>query len=408
METRKIEARKRIVFWYKLVILSLFVLLTTSHFNLSFAITRSSEIDSESNLYNNVQISILTCSPGDELYSTFGHTALRVKDRSGSRDFVYNFGLFDFSTPNFYMKFIRGRLNYMLGIQLYGDFIMQYKWENKMVEEQVLSLTSGQKELLISKLNTLYLPQNRFYLYEFLTRNCTSQVRDILYEIVEVSSPNFSEYTGLSYRDNLNNYITGWTKFGINIILGSGVDREISRFQEMFLPNNFRDGLNSTVVNGASFVKKRRVLLDVDQSKIEERGFSITRIVSPLLLSILLFVLSLFYFFKKRPSAHFNQIVISICSLVGLFLITVISISDHSELYYNYNLLFFNPIFLLVAVSTYKNWFKLERALSLISIFFIASIYFVWLIDIQYMEISFVFITLSLFVIFLSKCIYRR
>lgn len=398
METRKIERM-----FNKGALLALILVISSSLFS-----NDRDSIPNVADYYDNIEISILTCSPGDELYSTFGHTALRVKDRNGSSDFVYNFGLFDFSTPNFYMKFIRGRLNYMLGIQLYRDFIMQYRWENKMVEEQVLSLSSEQKVKLLSKLNNLYLPQNRYYLYEFLTKNCTSQVRDIVYEIISVTAPDLNSLTGLSYRDNLNFYITGWTKFGINVILGSGVDRKITYFQEMFLPNNLRDGLSSTVVNGIPFVEKHRVILEVDQLKVDKSSISITKVLSPMLLSGLMLILSIFYFIKKRPSAHFNQIVILISSLVGFFLITVIAISDHTELYYNYNLLFLNPSFIFVVIASYKNWIKLERVFSALSILSISLIYVVWLAKIQYMELSFVFITLSLIVMFLSKCIFRR
>ena len=118
--------------------------------------------------YENSKISLITCSGGSELYSTFGHSALRVQDDSLAIDVIFNFGLFDFNTPNFYMKFLRGRLNYMLGIQTTSDFLWQYNYEGRGVVEQELFLTPSQKREIMDRLNFLYMPENRNYLYSFL------------------------------------------------------------------------------------------------------------------------------------------------------------------------------------------------------------------------------------------------
>ncbi|MGB5383353.1 MAG: DUF4105 domain-containing protein, partial [Lutimonas sp.] len=65
-------------------------------------------------LSDEAEISVITCGPGSELYSTFGHSAFRILDPKRNLDKVYNYGTFNFETPNFYAKFVRGKLLYEL------------------------------------------------------------------------------------------------------------------------------------------------------------------------------------------------------------------------------------------------------------------------------------------------------
>jgi len=109
--------------------------------------------------YENSRISLLTCTGGNELYSIFGHSALRVVDDSSGVDIVFNFGLFDFNTPNFYLKFMQGRLNYLLGVQNTSDFMFQYSYEGRGVYEQVLHLSPSQKVEIMERLTYLYRPE---------------------------------------------------------------------------------------------------------------------------------------------------------------------------------------------------------------------------------------------------------
>ncbi len=150
---------------------------------------------------NHLEISILTCSPGDEVYSVFGHSAIRIKDKDQSLDWVYNFGMFDFESPNFTFKFIRGKLKYYLGIQKTKDFLEQYTRQDRLVIEQKLNLSEKQKIQFITRLNFLYRPENRQYYYSFLKKNCSTEIRDLLSEI-GVNFP--KENLEVSYRQLIN------------------------------------------------------------------------------------------------------------------------------------------------------------------------------------------------------------
>ncbi len=126
------------------------------------------------------EISLLTCSPGNELYSLFGHTAIRVKDPAARFDRVFNYGTFDFDTPYFYLKYARGLLPYQLSHTDYRYFLHAYREEGRSVYEQRLRLDSLQKQRLLDILTENYRPENRSYLYNFLFDNCTTRSRDVI------------------------------------------------------------------------------------------------------------------------------------------------------------------------------------------------------------------------------------
>lgn len=344
------------------------------------------------------RISLLTCTPGDELYSTFGHSALRVYNPSSGSDLVFNFGLFDFNTPNFYTKFMRGKLEYMLGIQYMNDFIYQYQWEGRGVVEQVLSLDSIQTTEILAKLEYLYKPENRYYLYSFLYKNCTSELRDIIFEIAGKDEHALRKSAGKTNRDLINEYISGWPKFGINILLGSTLDRDIDVFQSMFLPDYLFNELTVAENGEIPLVSEYRVLLEKSDNTIYERTF-ISKITDALFSPI--FILGLiaaavgYSIIKKRYKALEIGFLV-IIGLLGIFVSGLITITDHRELYSNYNLLWCNPIFLLMAISTLKKWRKTEKVLSFASLLFLSLMVILWISGIQYAEPGFIVIILTL------------
>src|SRR4051812_24672160 len=120
-----------------------------------------------------VRISLLTCAPGQELYSTFGHTAIRITDSIRRTDIVYNYGTFEFDDPNFYMKFVRGKLDYFLSAAYYPDFMYEYQEEQRSVTEQVLNLSCTQKQQIVQALAINMQGANRMYKYDFVYDNCT-------------------------------------------------------------------------------------------------------------------------------------------------------------------------------------------------------------------------------------------
>ena len=134
-----------------------------------------------------LRISILTCSPGEELYSTFGHSAIRVTDSVSHNDIVYNYGTFNFDEPGFYTKFIRGKLSFYLSTDDFDSFISDYREEKRDITEQVLNLTCAEKYNVVMLLQTNMMALNRTYKYDFTFDNCTTRLRDLLEKIPDTS-----------------------------------------------------------------------------------------------------------------------------------------------------------------------------------------------------------------------------
>ncbi|MDD3843928.1 MAG: DUF4105 domain-containing protein [Bacteroidales bacterium] len=348
-------------------------------------------------------VSLLTCGSGNELYSTFGHSALRLYYPNEGKDLVFNFGLFNFNTPAFYWKFMRGKLEYMLGIQYMDDFIAQYKWEERWVKEQVLDLDSMQTARLVDRLEFLYLPANRYYLYSFLYKNCTSELRDIIFPLVEGAESSFkNSMAGVTDRELINGYISGWPKFGINLILGSGLDKEISVYQSMFLPDNLYSGISVLQNGGKSLVSRDHYLYKAGNSNIEKRDLP-DYAISPLFVFVVLLLLVLVGLFKKRFGLIFSNIYLVLVSILGIVLSFIILVTEHKELYMNFNLLWCNPFFLAVVYASVMGLKKTERLLSAISLFFLALLQLVWAFEVQYAEPGFVVIVITLAIVFLSR-----
>ncbi len=350
------------------------------------------------------RLSLLTCETGDELYSTFGHSALRVFYPENGADIVFNFGLFDFNTPNFYSKFIRGRLEYMLGIQSMDGFLAQYKWEGRGVVEQSLNLTDNQIVAIMEQLEYLYLPKNRYYLYSFLYKNCTSELRDLIYPHLEKTKELKTTSAATTDRELINSYISGWTKFGINLILGSTLDKDIDLYQTMFLPDNLFD-ITAVVSNGdVPLVGSETVLVPYSE---KSNPSVISAFFSPVLVLLLLSVLMVLIHFKWKKFAVADNVYIGAIAFLGIVLSGIILITEHRELYRNFNLLWCNPLFALLVVSSLKGWKKTERALSVLSLISLIAVFIVWLLGVQYAEPGFIIIAFTLFFLCVMRIIKR-
>ena len=126
---------------------------------------------------DSASISIITCSPGQEVYAKFGHSGIRVSDPVNNKDLIFNYGIFSFDTENFYYKFIKGETDYFLGVHPTDFFLPEYKNRNSMVWEQVLNLTVTEKRRIINALLENYKPENRMYRYNFVFDKQNQQAR---------------------------------------------------------------------------------------------------------------------------------------------------------------------------------------------------------------------------------------
>jgi len=192
---------------------------------------------------SHIRISLLTCTPGDELYSTFGHSALRVVDSSSVTDIVYNYGTFNFGDKDFYLKFIRGKLLYYVSIENFQDFKNDYQQDNRGITEQVLNFSAEEKikieEALIENLKE----ENKYYKYDFFFNNCTTRLRDII-ENNKHPHPvfNYVMPVGSTFRNAIYQYLDKgeepWSKLGIDLLLGAKTDAVMTARQSQFLPDN--------------------------------------------------------------------------------------------------------------------------------------------------------------------------
>ncbi len=298
------------------------------------------------------KISLLTGSPGAELYSTFGHSAIRIQDKDQNMDIVFNYGTFNFNTPNFYLKFVRGQLDYMLSVEQYENFEASFKYENRSVTEQELNLTSAQKGKLISLLFQNYKPENRNYKYDFFYDNCATRIRDIMIRAYgndfQYHYPDSWKNSEFTFRNLIDMYLTHhhWSDFGIDIALGLPTDKVATPADFMFLPDYLSDGFeHATIIqNGeeVSFVKGKEVLLS--RTDIEPKVFFITPVRLMWALFILSAALSFFSYKKEIKILWFDVTYFSIIGILGWIVFLLWFFTDHIATKDNLNVLWAVPL----------------------------------------------------------------
>lgn len=303
-------------------------------------------------LSENCQISVLTCATGDELYSKFGHTAIRVQDPILRIDVVYNYGTFDFDQPNFYLNFVKGKLIYSLSRRSFDNFLFEYELEKRWVKEQILNLTLEQKNKFLVFLENNYLPENRDYLYDPLLNNCSSITGDILEELfgkaVVFDGSHLEKQ--FSFRQLVRQFldINSWSAFGIDLAFGSVVDRKATIREHMFQPYYAMYQLNNTTIGGKPLVLRERDVLNY--SEHERNGYFP---LSPLFWFslFLVFVATITYMDlrHKTRSRWLDFLMLFISGLIGLILFLLWVATDHTSTPYNYNILWAFPVNLAVA-----------------------------------------------------------
>ncbi|MEC4114008.1 lipoprotein N-acyltransferase Lnb domain-containing protein [Myroides pelagicus] len=305
-------------------------------------------------------VSVLTIGTGPMLHELFGHTAIRVSDPSQGIDRVYNFGMFDFATPNFGLRFIKGDMLYFADYTTMRNFIANYVYDNRSVYEQKLALTSDQKNKVWKSLNESLEEENKYYVYKFINQNCTTKVVDIVNAdsgtAVTVDIPE-NQYT---YREVLNSYLgdSYLLKLGINMILGSAIDQKNAK---QFLPDKYMKGLDVTIIKGKPIVKEKLTIFAADQSKKGVAAWWDSYLVFSLLCLGLAF---LAYKFRQVRS-----ILLIVVGVFGVFFLFVNFYSLHEEVQYNTILLLCNPLLLLFPFIKHKAvWKKRIRLFLLISL----------------------------------------
>ncbi|MBQ0016450.1 MAG: DUF4105 domain-containing protein, partial [Bacteroidales bacterium] len=334
---------------------------------------RSQQI--QASLDSSAYAAVITCGAGDDFYTTFGHSAIRICDSVLGLDLVYNYGTFDFDQPHFYWTFVCGNLDYCLSRTSYSNFLSEYVFEGREVVQQRLRLSNQELNNLFVLLETNYLPMYRYYRYDFFSDNCATRVRDIVSSslshrtlFVESDVEN-----GMSYRQLLT-AATGaplaWWQFGIDLLLGVRCDHRCSNMEYMFSPVELMTQLDTTCMQEAGIP-----LADAPELLLSNQRTPQGRCMSPTLCFWLLFgVVFLLTIMERAKQWRMRWLDITLFVIVSLLSVALLFMwlgTSHYCTKWNLNILWASPLFIYFAIRLQKSkgWVVFcQLALLLVSV----------------------------------------
>ena len=364
------------------------------------------QLAAQQKLSSEATVSVVTCGQGSELYSAFGHSAFRVYDPLLKLDKIYNYGTFDFNKPNFYLNFAKGKLIYQLSTAHYGYFLQQFNYENRWVKTQELDLHDIDVQAVYDFLENNAKPENRSYQYDFFYDNCSTKIEEVIKAVLKdkVIFNNNHITSHKSHRDLIADYTADkfkWGKFGIDLALGSVIDKEASLAEYKFLPDYIYLGFNNATINFDGNIKP---LVKADHKVLNER-------VSPQPFSILqpfivFLVIALFFIWKTYQNYSSNKrtkwvdfILYFISGLIGIVVLLLWFATSHTATYKNLNFLWAFAPNLVVAVfmfnSVLPKWLANYNKLLLV-LLAIQSI--LWILEVQVFNIAIIPIMAMLFI----------
>lgn len=329
-----------------------------------------------------IQISLLTYSPGDKLYSVFGHSAIRVKNNIKNTDEVYNYGTFDFNEPSFYFGFVRGRLKYKLSRVPFDIVLQQLKIENRSLIETPLNLSPSEKSKMIQLLEVNYMPENREYLYDFFYNNCSSKIIDLISESISDTL----EYNQLiipkkSYRKLLNDYLKErpWTDAGVDLLMGFPADKRARGITISFLPDYLHLLLKNIRIKEEFGFQKSLAQSDIVHFNCQDQS-SKPAIQPAIILWSLVLVLLISQVFGTYIPGFFRILeksILVIFGFLGLIILLLWLFTDHYIFNFNTDLLWANPLLLILAFTKDSvNQVKFRVILTyLVTLFVITGIF---------------------------------
>ena len=302
---------------------------------------------------DSVEISLLTCQPHDEVYSLYGHTAIRYHDlRPGGFDLAFNYGVFDFKKPHFVARFVFGLTDYELGAYPYKYFLEEYRRFGSMVTEQVLNLTAEEKLILHEALAMNLRPENKIYRYNFFYSNCTTKARDIIENCIngKIEYAGREDYTP-SYREMVHSMTKNnpWSRFGNDLLLGIKADFKTDLRQQEFLPGNLLyDFDHAQIYSEGTYrplIKERRIAVPAGVQIVQE-GFPLTPLSCAAVLLAIGLVIFFFEWRKKRVFIVWDVLLMLAVGTFGIVL-TLMLFSQHPTVSLNLQIILLNPLPLL-------------------------------------------------------------
>jgi hypothetical protein len=319
-------------------------------------------------LSDQAKISIITCGPHQgELYSAFGHSAIRIYDPPLRLDDAYNYGVFDFDQPHFYLNFARGYLYYKLGVHDYQVFQEHYIRHNRYIHEQVLNLTTEQKQKIFDFLQWNALPENENYRYDYFYNNCATKMRDVIKEVLKDDVTFDGSYVKTDYtiRELTDIYLKNqpWGDLGIDICLGLPMDKKASPIEYMFLPDYVESGFDHAFINHngtkSPLVKETNKIYESTPEDAPKGLPNPLYVFS--LLAIIIIALSIYDFKKRKLSTWLDVILFGVVGLIGLLLINLWLFTDHKAAANNLNILWALPTHIVAAIAFIKQPKWLEK-----------------------------------------------
>ncbi|MCI6161498.1 MAG: DUF4105 domain-containing protein [Prevotella sp.] len=336
---------------------------------------------------DSVDISLLTCSPHEEVYSLYGHTAIRVNDRRTGDDIAVNYGMFSFQEPYFTLRFLFGIPDYEMGIEPFEAFCMQYRSYGSSVTQQTLNLTADEKRSLIAALQKNYQPEHRKYRYNIFYDNCTTRARDMIVSNI-VGDVQFDGHQRgeISFREMIHacNGHHPWARFGKDMLLGMKADWKTDINQQQFLPANTMDDFDRAVIRNTDgstrpLVSAKSIVVE-EGTQIVENDFPLRPRECALILLAVTIAVTIAEFIKKKRFWGYDALLMSLTGVAGIVL-TLMIFSQHPTVSLNLQILLFNPLYLLFVwrmVKRTKNRLpdRQHRVwLVLICLFFIGGIF---------------------------------
>ena len=322
-----------------------------------------------SQVSNDTLAYLLTCGPGTETYSIYGHSAIRVVIPEKHTDIVYNWGVFDFSTPNFAWKFAKGRLDYMLIAVPLKSFLQDYFFEQRYVYSQKINIDAKETHNLIELINDNLKPENIKYRYDFFYDDCSTRIRDLIEKSIGEKLKYPPPETGRipTFREMVAKYQNPypWLKFGVDLLMGSTTDKRAVFRDRMFLPIDMKDELSKSVIHRSDkmipLLQNPEILLDFDEPVIKQKFFTGPPFVFTLVIIIILILAALT---KSRKIISLIDIIIySVFSILSVLMIFFNFFTYHQQTKWNLNIIWLNPFIIVCLVILILNktgtlWFR--------------------------------------------------
>jgi hypothetical protein len=322
-----------------------------------------------------VEVYLITCGPGTETYSIYGHSALRIVIPEKKTDMVYNWGLFDFDTKNFAWKFAKGRLDYMLGVEPLQNFLQGYFYEKRYVYSQKINLEPPEIEKLLLLITDNLKQENIKYRYDFFFDDCSTRIRDLIEKSVgeKLLYPPVEKGKFQTFREMVGKYQNPypWLQFGVDLIMGSSSDKKTEFRERMFLPIDLKDELSETVINRNGkmipLLRNPEKILDFDSPVVKRK-----LLVSPVFVFtlVLIIVIILPLWLNNRKINNFvDFFIFSVYSILALLMIFFNFFTDHVQMKLNLNIIWLNPFIIICLITmilkkTGYVWFRIAFFIS--------------------------------------------